>query len=57
MLTLCGASNAVSDIPHDHCHGLNQSAMGITGPDIIIKPASSVKCRMQAIQSDMYTGA
>ena len=37
-----------SDIPRDRCC-LNQSAKRISGPDITIRPAHSVVCRMRAI--------
>ena len=41
--------NLHSDTPRDRCHGLNQSATRISGPDFTIMPAYCVVCRMRAI--------
>ena len=40
-------AKSLSDIPRDHCHGLNQSATRIGGHDNTIRLAYSIVCRMR----------
>ena len=45
----CTRHIAHSDIPRDRCHGLNKSAMRISGHDFTMLPLYCVVCRTRAI--------